>query len=215
MTALEPGPQSGRIVVGVDFTQPSDYALALAADLARSGGTSAELTIVHVVAPTMVMADAMGGGALQAPGEREKLEEMLRERLASLCAETSKRAGVRAVPRVLFGEVVAELAHLARDLNADLIVVGARHDRGVAMAWHRSLSARLLRRAPCSVLTARPKEVTPEVKIEPPCAECLEVRRESGGTVEWCARHAVHHVHPHFHHGDPQSYVTGSWTFRS
>lgn len=51
--------------------------------------------------------------------------------------------------------------------------------------------------------------------IEPPCADCIEVREASGGTVTSCARHTKHHaLGGHLHYAFPQSFALGSLLFR-
>jgi nucleotide-binding universal stress UspA family protein len=216
---MEPAPQEPRVpsrivfVVGIDFTEPSEYALMLARNLVMPAGTNAEIHVVHATIPAAApdaVADAVPS---LGPGLTSTVEHT-RERLVNACIDAAKGTTANIVPHLVFGDAAAEIAVLARELKADLIVVGARPRKGLAIAWHRSLSARLVRRASCSVLTARPKELEPDVAIEPPCEDCLTVRRESADKVLWCARHTGHHVHAHLHHGSQSSYAVGSWTFR-
>jgi nucleotide-binding universal stress UspA family protein len=144
-------------------------------------------------------------------------------RLHALCGGFAKQTHARVVAHLRVGDAAAEIARLARELAADLIVVGARRRKGLAIAWHRSLSTRLVRLAPCSVLSARPREIDEaaaadgeaEVLVAPPCEDCLEARRESGGRVVWCERHTGHHVHGHLHHARARALTSGAWTFHS
>jgi nucleotide-binding universal stress UspA family protein len=216
---MEPAPQEPRVpsrivfVVGIDFTEPSEYALALAKNLLMPAGTNAEIHVVHATIPAAApdtIADALPS---LGPGLTSTVEHT-RERLVNACIDAGRGTTAHIVPHLVFGDAAAEIAELAREMKADLIVVGARARKGLAIAWHRSLSARLARRASCSVLSARPKELEPEVAIEPPCPDCLTVRRESASEVLWCARHTRHHVHGHLHRGSQPTFVSGSWTFR-
>jgi len=54
---------------------------------------------------------------------------------------------------VLVGDAVDEIARHAKDIGADLIVVGHKHlDSWAARWWRGSLSKSLIEHAPCSVL---------------------------------------------------------------
>lgn len=200
------------LVVGVDFTDSSDYALTLAKDLTRIAGSDAEVHVAHVIGPPVIpdaVADVLPGLGIDSGAIRA-----LQDRTGALCLRLAEGTGMRFVPHVRIGETAAELADLAREVRADLLVVGARTRKGLPRALHRTLGARLARRAPCSVLTARAKEMEPEVKIEPPCEDCVKVRRESSGAVQWCARHSQHHVHAHqYFEGGGSS--EDSWSFRA
>jgi universal stress protein A len=200
------------VVVGHDFSEASAYALATAERLVSTASSSAVLHVVHATG-VVAVPDAV---AKVLPTLTSGVPPLtaVRERLESACAAFAQAKSLPVVPHLIAGDPAAAIAGLARELDADLIVVGTRRRKGVAIGWHRSLSARLVRLAPCSVLTARPKEHL-EARIEPPCDACLAVRRESAGNVVWCATHTAHHVHAHLHHGDSQAFVSGSWTFRA
>jgi|HubBroStandDraft_2_1064218.scaffolds.fasta_scaffold467506_1 nucleotide-binding universal stress UspA family protein len=150
-----------RIIVGMDFSEPADYALELAAELARCTEQNAELHVVHV-APTVTVMDPLGTGDLRLSpsltGGNERMQRQLEDTCGTLTERAPTRVGV--VPHMLFGDVVTELKGIARTLDADLIIVGAHEHHG--WSWHRSLAARLARRAPCSVLTARAKSADAE-----------------------------------------------------
>lgn len=51
--------------------------------------------------------------------------------------------------------------------------------------------------------------------IEPPCADCVSARAESGGAVASCARHTRHsHLEARLHYEYPQSFGEGSMLLR-
>jgi nucleotide-binding universal stress UspA family protein len=63
--------------------------------------------------------------------------------------------GYRVTPHLTYGEPIEEIVELAKQLPADLIVVG--HQRQASMAqrwWKGSVGASLIEVAPCSVLIA-------------------------------------------------------------
>jgi nucleotide-binding universal stress UspA family protein len=212
-----PGPKpKGRVavVVGVDFTDASAYALTVAKSLVRGAGSEAELHAIHVAHSPAVPGAVMGVLPDLGPMMTATTEEA-RTRLLDACHRAGDDSLAVVVTHVLFGDPVIEIADLAREVGADLIVIGARRRKGLSRALHRSISARLARRAPCSVFTALPKEVPAEATIEPPCEDCLLVQRESAGSTLWCQRHASHHLRGHIHHGASDPFAVGSWTFRT
>jgi nucleotide-binding universal stress UspA family protein len=197
------------IVVGLDFTDASEYALRLATSLVRSVGPQAELHLVHVTAPPYWY--AVHGSDAPAPLPSEDTAEV-RMRLLDACFTFGQSVVASVTPHVRAGDPTAEIADLAREVDADLIVVGSHKRKGLARALHRSTYARLVRRAPCSVLAALPKD---EVQIEPPCEACVSVRRQSGGVIQWCKQHSEPHIHPRTHHGAQDPIAAGSWDFRA
>ena len=56
------------------------------------------------------------------------------------------------------GEVNLEVVALAKELGADLIVMGCRGHRGIRRAIEGSISDAVIRHAPCPVLVVRSHE---------------------------------------------------------
>ncbi len=50
--------------------------------------------------------------------------------------------------------------------------------------------------------------------LEPPCPDCVAVRRASANTVTWCALHARHHPRAVLHYEYPQRFAVGSMLLR-
>jgi nucleotide-binding universal stress UspA family protein len=91
----------------------------------------------------------------------------------------------------LRSEVAAqEIADLAMEVEADLIVVGTHSRRGMSRWVLGSVAEGVVRRAECPVLVVRDKATDMRnAPIEEGCADCIEVRRESGSTSMWCPLH--------------------------
>jgi nucleotide-binding universal stress UspA family protein len=121
--------QPRRIVVGVDDSEPSQRALDRAADLAGYGST---LTVVSVARD----------GDRYAEGPLEKARERL------------LRRHVSATYLQPVGDPAAELVDAARELEADLVVLG-RRSRSLRRLVLGSVSDAVVRRAPCDVLVVR------------------------------------------------------------
>ncbi len=199
-----------RLVVGFDFTDASVYALRLAERLVRPAGPRAELHVVHVTHPPYWPA------VNEVPPFVPTVSpEVTPKQLLDACFSPGWDVEASLTPHICIGDVTGEIANLAREVHADLIVIGSHKRKGLASALHRSTYARIVRRSPCSVLTALPKEEPPEAIVEPPCDACLSVRRESAGAIQWCTRHSVRHIHGHLHHSSPDPSSASAWTFRS
>lgn len=106
-----------RLLVGVDGSQPSLAALALAAEVAeRLGGA---LNVLHVFTPAGGLARDRSGRAL---GRTMTLVE------AELRAIRDR--GIEARTVVRSGDPVSTLVEVADDVDADLVVVGSRGHGG-------------------------------------------------------------------------------------
>jgi len=138
-----------KILVPSDFSEHSAFALTYAADLAKR--YSATLSLVHVY--PVVNYAAAEGFALYTP---QQLAALLTELSDQLKAEESKlrAAGVPVVETNLVqGDAYQELLALAPQY--DLIVMGTHGRTGLKHALIGSVAEKLVRTAPCPVLTVR------------------------------------------------------------
>lgn len=143
-----------KILVATDLDEVSTEALRVAVSLARDEGSS--LHIVHVLLDPMTQpwgADAYG---INIPNLLADMRRDASRALDVLVAEaTPKVADVRS--QVLVGSPAAEIVRYAAAESIDLIVVGT-HGRGVVpRAFLGSVADRVIREAPCPVLTVRHK----------------------------------------------------------
>jgi universal stress protein A len=136
-----------RIVVGTDFSEGSDAALAKAFSLALAHHALVEL--VHVVDPGVLFAPASLGAMPLADGDA-LFEEI--DRALALRAQGAKRAGIACQTSSLQGFPPGELVRHAKKTGADLIVVGTHGRTGIAHAILGSVAERVVQRAPCLVL---------------------------------------------------------------
>jgi len=188
------------IVVGIDYSPASDLALERAFELARAR-PKAEVHIVNVV--NLYGAHAVLDGSAEPAGfpkvtladATAELERYVAQRRAAFAASLGS-VNVRAHLRL---EAPAhEIAQIAADLEADLVVVGTHGRRGIARLLLGSVAESVVRLAPCPVLVVRPKELPePAPRIEPPCPQCLEARRASAGAEYWCEQHRERHGQRH------------------
>jgi len=135
-----------EILVATDFSEGSDEALGAAIDLAKR--TGADLHIVHV----------LENGADQFPFGLASYEDRP-DLIASLDRELTRRSdwavreGIGCQTRMIEEDAVGGILQAARDVGADLLVVGTHGRRGIAHALMGSVAAKVVQRASCPVLT--------------------------------------------------------------
>jgi len=136
-----------RVLLVVDLTDDSlpigRKAQALAATL------GAEVELLHVV--EFVPVEPMGETLMPAVQIEEELLQRAQQRLASLAAELGL-AGAHC--RVESGNVKAEIVRVARERQADLIVLGSRERHGLSILLNLTEDT-VLHAAPCDVLAMR------------------------------------------------------------
>ncbi len=138
-----------KIVCAVDFSESSRSALEHAADLARR--FDAELTLVHVWKGPLA---AGARTAAAAPAEDQQTAELGRK-LEGWKREAERMAGRQVGTAIASGSPAVEVARLAADDRADLVVVGTRGRTGIERAVLGSVAEGIVRHAPCAVLVAR------------------------------------------------------------
>ena len=136
-----------RILVVVDLTEGSAIIGRRAQALAAA--TGAEIQLLHVV--EFVPVEPMGETLMPAVQIEDELIERARKRLRTLATEM----GVpEASARVEAGNVKSEIVRVARELGADLIVLGSRERHGVSILVNFTEDT-VLHAAPCDVLAVR------------------------------------------------------------
>jgi len=113
-------------------------------------------TVVDVGDPMLVTGvSGMAGGAMS----REQLDELSAARTAHGEAVVQAALAALDLPevetQVLMGEPATELGLFAQEVGATVLVVGSRGHGALKRAFLGSVSAHLVRHAPCPVLVVR------------------------------------------------------------
>jgi nucleotide-binding universal stress UspA family protein len=141
-----------RILVPHDFSDRADRALDYATALAARLG--AAVTVVHAYETPVygfpegraVSAEIAGHIAAAARGALDAL------------AQRTKPAGVDVSFVLRQGTAWSEIQAVAKEIDADLVVIGSHSRSGLARALLGSVAEKVVRTAPCPVLTVRSGE---------------------------------------------------------
>ena len=142
-----------RILVGCDFSPDSDLAIQYAFSLAQEFQT--EIFLAHVIEPDAykdMLSKAPSGGDLG----REDLRHDLMEKLKGMVPEEAKQ-WCQPETLLLAGQSSDELIKYALVHDVDLIVLGVRGHSVMETLLVGSTTDRVVRQAPCPVLSVRPK----------------------------------------------------------
>ncbi len=205
------------ILVAVDYSSEGDLAFERALEMAAEKDTA----VVHVVnvlpvyqtgaVPLDEGASGVFVGALPTINEAGQQLQAYTQRIVDDFKRTHTGLAHGFLDEVVAHQRVdvpsEEIARLAEEIAADLVVVGTHGRRGLPRLLLGSVADSVVRLAPCPVLVVRPKaEPAPQPAIEPACPRCLDARRESKGQEMWCAQHSERHGQRHtYHQGDRTS----------
>jgi nucleotide-binding universal stress UspA family protein len=144
-----------KVLVPTDFSDGAQHALVYGKSFAKEYG--AELVLLHVVE---TVAAPYASDLFPVP-MAEVFEEMTgyaRAELEKLAADARGKGVERVRTLVVQGKPSHEIMRVAAEETADLIVLGT-HGKGVLdQAIFGSTTERVVRKAPCPVLTVRRSE---------------------------------------------------------
>ena len=88
---------------------------------------------------------------------RARREEEARE-IVEVVAEAGTRMGVTVDTQIVTGTPVQQILRLAKELDVDLIIMGTHGRTGFSHFFLGSVAEKVVRQAPCPVLTVHPSE---------------------------------------------------------
>lgn len=207
-------PPRYEVLVGHDLEDGSELVLTAAGQLVTSG----QATMLHLAHAVPFAPDVRDGLSALVDPSRDLTQRVAKA--LSLLERTADWLGpllkVPVKAHLIVGPPDDVLVGLAGDLKVDLLVIGTHARNRVTRALLGSVAQSVIHRAPCPVLVVRPLVNVPsrEPRIEPPCPQCLEARRASGGERFWCSRHSEHHPRAHTYWQTPDSFGVGSQLVR-
>jgi nucleotide-binding universal stress UspA family protein len=148
---MSPGGVFYRIVVPTDFSSCAEAAWALAQRLAESSG--AELVLAHVLAEAPLYGE--GPFSMEKVRRVYDLARKWGEEHVEQWVAAARDKGLTARGVLRTGVPYREILALATDERADLVVIGTHGRGGLDRALLGSVADRVVRLAPCPVLTVR------------------------------------------------------------
>ena len=152
--------QLQKILAAVDFSAHTGIVLRYASELAKA--FRAEVLLCHVIARADALSQLPPTGEGYFPANYEDLQRQVAQQESEKALRAAGISGARTA--IVAGTPFVEIVQLARAEGTDLIIIGT-HGRGaVAHALLGSVAEKVVRKAPCPVLTVRQGEhefVTP------------------------------------------------------
>jgi len=144
-----------NVLVATDFSEPSKSALDYGRDVARAYG--ATLHVIHVVDDILARYSTDISATLLV-GTLESIEASASSDLDALITNDDRRA-LRAHTVVFTSVAAAEtIVEYAKTEAIDVIVIGTHGRSGLAHVFMGSVAERVVRLAPCPVLTVHHPE---------------------------------------------------------
>jgi nucleotide-binding universal stress UspA family protein len=140
------------ILIAYSGADADQEALCQGAELARAA--AAEVVLLSVLAADLGLGYVLAEAA--APTDLPDLERAEIARVLEAGAARLREAGLSVQTRMGVGNPAEAIGRVAREIGAELIVVGHRAQSRLARWWSGSTGASLLNYAPCSVLVAMP-----------------------------------------------------------
>jgi nucleotide-binding universal stress UspA family protein len=141
-----------RILAPTDFSDFSKQALKSALELAQA--FNAQLSLLHVVEPPPYPIEGLVPSSLGA-NLLDDLERQASNELAQVLPE-AQGATIEVTRRVIVGIPYRKIVEVAEEEKSDLIVMATHGRTGLSHLVMGSVAERVVRTAPCPVLTIRP-----------------------------------------------------------
>ena len=137
-----------NIIVPVDFSEDSPVVYERALSVLADGGT---LTLLHVVEYLPAVMEGTFGIYAHRK-DLEKIKELSLERLGEIASD---HAGLDIRTLVREGKPATAILEVIAELEPDLVVMGTHGRSKLDHLLIGSVTERVIRKAPCSVLTVR------------------------------------------------------------
>ena len=144
-----------KILCPVDFSDSSNHALQYA--IAFSKAHAASLHLLHVIQPLSYGVGVDGIDVSTSVDVLDTLQESCRDQLKRL-GEMVATEEIDATTNIVIGTPFIEITRMAREEAMDMIVLGTHGRTGLAHMLIGSVAERVVRKAPCPVLTVKHPE---------------------------------------------------------
>lgn len=143
-----------KILVATDFSPHSDVALKYAAEFSQA--FEAEVILASIVEEPTLMAELPPMGEAYFPPNLAEMQQKSAEQACEKKIDEFDLKNARTI--VTLGAPFVEIVRIAREEEVDMIIIGT-HGRGaIAHMLLGSVAEKIVRKAPCPVLTVRSGE---------------------------------------------------------
>ncbi|MBU1096564.1 MAG: universal stress protein [Ignavibacteriae bacterium HGW-Ignavibacteriae-2] len=140
-----------KILVPIDFSDYSKNALRYSVNFAKS--ISAKMYLIYVIEPMIYPAD-FSMGQIAIPAADIDMTKRAQEELNTLANnEIDNSIAVEVI--IKSGKPFVEIIETASEIDADLIIIATHGHTGVEHLLFGSTAEKVVRKAPCPVLTLR------------------------------------------------------------
>lgn len=146
-----------KILIPTDFSENSEPAIELAVSFAKK--FKSEIHFLTVRPPELFpFYSALQTGDHDEQEQDEKKEVVAQKEQLRKFVKKFNLTGLKTKFIVKSGPPFKEIILTAREIGASLIVLGAQGKAGVSGMMLGSVAEKVVRQAPCPVLTVKPKE---------------------------------------------------------
>lgn len=138
-----------KVLVPIDFSDYSKSALKYAVNFSRL--FNAEIILIYVVEPVIYPPD-FSMGQIAMPSINTEWDERAKDELDKL-AKSEISTSVKTILKT--GKPFVEIIETAKEENIDLIIIATHGHTGVEHILFGSTAEKVVRKAPCPVLTLR------------------------------------------------------------
>lgn len=140
-----------KILVPIDFSDYSKSALRYAVNFAKM--FNSEIILIYVVEPVIYPPD-FSMGQIAIPTVTTEFDERAKEELTKL-AKNEIPSTLKVSTLIKAGKPFIEIIDTAAEADVDLIIIATHGHSGVEQILFGSTAEKVVRKAPCPVLTLR------------------------------------------------------------
>jgi nucleotide-binding universal stress UspA family protein len=137
------------ILIPYDFSETADLSLEHAIFMAKL--MQADITLLHIV-ETVSFTSAISHAL---SGFEKKIETATNEKLELLAKEIHMKSGISLKVRTEVGRIYKKICQVAREIDADIIVMGTHGSSGYQKFSVGTNTSRVVQEAPCPVISVQ------------------------------------------------------------
>ena len=146
-------PITQSILVATDFSAAARYGLDKAAELAKL--TGAKVTVCHVLDPSPLAPRSTRGSNTEQIDMEQDVEKAIHQALTNVVEEVFPDVEHTKTTLIISPNAAEGICHYADKEDTDLIVLSTHGRTGLAHLLIGSVAEKVVRHAPCPVLTVR------------------------------------------------------------